>query len=245
MEILPAIDLRNGKCVRLIQGDYQREIHYSNDPAEIAEGFERANAKWIHIVDLDGARSGRVQNLPAVKAIIQAVDICVEIGGGIRNSDDIRELLDAGAARVILGTAALEDWSWFEGLVQRSELARKLSLGLDARQGRLATHGWTDQTQQSALEIARRVRGWPLAAINYTDISRDGMLAGANLEAIEKLAQATNVPVIAAGGITRLADVVALNKLPLAGIIIGRALYEGSINLSEALRIIYKSPSGD
>ena len=245
MEILPAIDLRNGKCVRLIQGDYQREIHYSNVPAEIAAGFARAGAKWIHIVDLDGARSGRVENLPAIKAIIKAVDISVEVGGGIRSSDDIRELLEAGAARVILGTAALEDWSWFEALVQRPDLAHKLSLGLDARQGRLATHGWTDQTQQSALEIAQRVQGWPLAAINYTDISRDGMLAGANLEATEKLAQATDIPVIAAGGITRLADVVALTKLPLAGMIIGRALYEGSISLSEALRIIYKSPSGD
>ena len=241
MEILPAIDLRNGKCVRLIQGDYQREIHYGDSPAEIAASFETSGAKWIHIVDLDGARSGRVENLPAIKAIIEAVNVSVEVGGGIRSLADIQELLNAGATRVVLGTAALEDWPWFESLVQRPELAQKLSLGLDAREGRLATHGWTDQTQQSALEIAQRVQGWPLAAIVYTDISRDGMLAGANLQAIEELAGATNVPVIAAGGITRLADVVALAKLPLAGMIIGRALYEGSISLSEALRVIWTS----
>ena len=240
MEILPAIDLRNGKCVRLIQGDYEREIHYSSDPAEIARSFEQAGTKWIHIVDLDGARSGKVENLAAVKAIIEAVNVSVEVGGGIRSLDDIQELLGAGATRVVLGTKALEDWGWFEELVGRAELAGKLTLGLDARQGQLATHGWTDQTEQSALEIARLVKDWPLATINYTDISRDGMLSGANLKAIEEVAGATDVPVIAAGGITRLADVVALAKLPVAGMIIGRALYEGSINLSEALRVIWK-----
>lgn len=240
MEILPAIDLRDGKCVRLIQGDYEREIHYNSNPTEIARQFEAAGTKWIHIVDLDGARSGKVENLPAIESVIKAVNVKVEVGGGIRSLDDIQEVLKAGVSRVILGTKALEDWGWFEGLVGREELAGKLTLGLDAREGRLATHGWTDQTKQSALAIARRVTGWPLATINYTDISRDGMLAGANLEAIEELAGATDVPVIAAGGITRLADVVALAKLPLAGMIIGRALYEKSINLSEALRVIWK-----
>ena len=243
MEILPAIDLQGGKCVRLIQGDYQRQIHYSNDPVEVAKGFEQVGARWIHIVDLDGARSGCVENLTTIKAIISATSVKVQVGGGVRSLESIQELLEAGAKRVVLGTKALEDWDWFEGLVKREELAEKLALGLDAREGQLATHGWIDQTGQSAVELAKRVRGWPLGAIIYTDISRDGMLAGANLAAIKQLAQATDVPVIAAGGITRLADVIDLNKLPVAGMIIGRALYEGSINLSEALRVIYKSPS--
>ena len=241
MEILPAIDLRNGKCVRLIQGDYQRQIHYADDPLEVAKNFERIGARWIHIVDLDGARSGRLENLPTIKRIIEATGVKVQVGGGIRSLTDIQELLNIGAQRVVLGTKALEDWPWFQELIEREELAGHLALGLDAREGRLATHGWTDQTQQTAVEFAQRVQGRPLAAIIYTDISRDGMLAGTNLEAIEELAHSTDVPIIAAGGVTRLADVVALAKLPLAGIIIGRSLYEGSINLSEALRVTCKS----
>ena len=244
MEILPAIDLRGGKCVRLIQGDYQREIHYGDNAIEVAVGFEDAGAKWIHIVDLDGARSGQVENLPVIRAIIKATNVGVEVGGGVRSLSSIQELLEVGAKRIVLGTQALQDWPWFEGLVRRPDLAEKLSLGLDAREGQLAIRGWTDQTEQSAVELAQRVQGWPLAAIIYTDISRDGMLAGANLEATEQLAGATDVPVIVAGGITRLADVVALTKLPLAGMIIGRALYEGRINLSEALRVTWKPTSG-
>ena len=238
MEILPAIDLRGGECVRLIQGDYQREIHYSNDPVEVARGFEQAGAQWIHIVDLDGARSGRVENLPAITAIIQATNVEVEVGGGVRCLTDIQELLGAGARRVVLGTKAVQDWSWFEKLVRREDLSGKLALGLDAREGQLAIHGWMEQTGQTAVQLAQRVQGWPLAAIIYTDISRDGMLVGTNLEAIEQVALATDVPVIAAGGITSLADVEALAKLPLAGMIIGRALYENRINLSEALQIV-------
>ena len=243
MEILPAIDLRGGKCVRLIQGDYQREIPYSNDPVEVAARFKEAGARWIHIVDLDGARSGRVENSPAMKAIIQATNVEVQVGGGVRCLADIQELLGAGARRVVLGTKAVQDWPWFEKLVKQQELSGKLALGLDAREGRLAIHGWTEQTGQTAVQLAQRVQGWPLAAIIYTDISRDGMLVGTNLEAIEQVARATDVPVIAAGGITSLADVEALAKLPLAGMIIGRALYENRLNLSEALQIVRRTSS--
>jgi len=243
MDILPAIDLRSGKCVRLVQGDYQRQIDYGDDPVEVAIGFEGAGAAWIHIVDLDGARAGKIGNLPSIEAITKATKVKIEGGGGIRCLEDIQQLLEAGVSRVILGTKALEDWDWFADLVHREELAQKLALGLDARDGLLAVRGWTDQTAQSALELSRRVQGWPLAAIIYTDISKDGMLAGANLEATEELARATDVPIIAAGGVTTEADVRALAQLPLAGIIIGRALYEGRITIPQALKIVQKHSS--
>ena len=240
MEILPAIDLRSGKCVRLIQGDYQRQIDYADDPVEVAIGFEKAGASWIHIVDLDGARAGKIENLPSIEAIAKATKVKIEVGGGVRSLEDINQLLKTGVSRVILGTKALEDWDWFTELVHRDELAQKLALGLDARDGLLAARGWTEQTEQRAVELAERVRGWPLGAIIYTDISKDGMLAGANLEATEQLARATDVPVIAAGGVTSNADVRALLKLPLAGMIIGRALYEGRIDLVQALQIAHE-----
>ena len=237
MEILPAIDLRDGKCVRLIQGDYQQQIDYSPDPAEVAAGFKQAGAHWIHVVDLDGARTGQLQNLPAIKAVCKATDLSIEVGGGIRTLRAMQQLLEIGVTRVILGTQALRNWPWFEELIKLPELAHKLVLGLDARGGKLAVQGWTDETQQTPVQIAGLVRGWPLAAIIYTDISRDGMLAGPNLQATEELALATTVPVIAAGGVTSPQDVEALAKLPLAGIIIGRALYENRIELAKALKI--------
>lgn len=237
MEILPAIDLRDGKCVRLIQGDYQQQIDYSPDPAEVAVGFQQAGARWIHVVDLDGARTGQLQNLPAIKAIVQATELSVEVGGGIRTLRTIQQLLEIGVTRVILGTQALKNWAWFEELTKLPELAGKLVLGLDARGGKLAVQGWTDETQQTPIQIAGLLRGWPLSAIIYTDISRDGMLAGPNVQATEELALATTVPVIASGGVTSPRDVQALAKLPLAGIIIGRALYEDRIDLAEAIKI--------
>ena len=244
MDILPAIDLRNGKCVRLLQGDYQRQIDYDGDPAKVAVGFEEAGAAWIHIVDLDGAKAGKIGNLPSVKAIAKATKVKIEVGGGIRCLEDIQRLLEAGVSRVILGTKALEDWDWFSKLVHKEELAQKLALGLDARDGLLAVSGWTDQTSQSALEVSEKVKGWPLGAIIYTDISKDGMLSGANLEATAEVASSTDVPIIAAGGVTSEEDVQALAQLPLGGIIIGRALYEGRITVDRALKIVQKHRLG-
>ncbi len=243
MDILPAIDLRSGKCVRLIQGDYERQIDYDDDPVKVAIGFEEAGAGWIHIVDLDGAKAGKIGNLPSIEAIVKATKVKIEVGGGIRCLEDIERLLEAGVSRVILGTKALKDWDWFSDLVHRGDLAQKLALGLDARDGLLAVSGWTDQTSQSALEFSRRVNGWPLGAIIYTDISKDGMLAGANLEATAEVARSTDVPVIAAGGVTSEGDVEALAGLPLGGIIIGRALYEGRITIGQALKIVQKHNS--
>ena len=243
MDILPAIDLRNGKCVRLVQGDYDRQIDYDEDPTAVARQFEDAGARWIHIVDLDGAREGAQRNLPAIRAIRDATGtaVAIEVGGGIRDADAVSALLDAGVSRVIVGTRALEDWAWFEQLANTPAFAGRIVLSLDAKEGRLATRGWETETTLSAIDVAERVGGWPLAAIIYTDISRDGMLLGPNLDAVRGLVGVSALPVIAAGGVTDLDDVKRLAELPLAGIIIGRALYENTITLTDALAAVQQN----
>ncbi len=238
MEILPAIDLREGKCVRLLQGDYNKQMDYADDPVAVARQFEEAGATWLHLVDLDGAREGRLRNLPVIESILGATKLQLEVGGGLREVETIEGLLSAGAARCVVGTKALEDWAWFESLVQRPGCAGRIALGLDTREGRVAVHGWTKETRETALQVAERVTGWPLAAIIYTDIGRDGMLLGPNIEAIRHLAEISPVPVIASGGVTDLADVRHLAEMPLLGIIIGRAIYEKQIDLADALRVV-------
>ena len=236
MEILPAIDLRGGKVVRLAQGDYDRQTIYHDDPVAVAKLFVQAGAKWIHVVDLDAARTGTPANAVAVRAVVQAVgaDARVELGGGARDTAAVQRMLESGAARVVVGSAAMKDWAWFEVLVARGELAGKLALALDARDGRLAARGWTEQLETSAADLARRARGWPLGAIVYTDIARDGMLSGVNLQATAEIIRATDVPVIASGGISSLDDVRQCARIGCAGAIIGRAWYEGKIDLAEA-----------
>jgi phosphoribosylformimino-5-aminoimidazole carboxamide ribotide isomerase len=238
MEILPAIDLRDGKCVRLLQGDYNQQIDYADDPVSVARGFQNAGAKWLHVVDLDGAREGKLRNLPTIERIVNETELKVEVGGGLRETETIESLLSAGVSRCVVGTKALEDWGWFEQLGLHSDYADKLALGLDARQGRLATHGWTRELDITALQIAERVCDWPLAAIVYTDIARDGMLLGPNIEAIEVMTSCSTVPIVASGGVTEIEDVHRLAQLPLLGIIIGRALYEKQIDLAEAVSIV-------
>ena len=236
MEILPAIDLRDGKVVRLAQGDYDRQTTYHDDPAAVARLFVQAGAKWIHVVDLDAARTGTPANAVAVRAVVQAVgaDARVELGGGARDTAAVQRMLESGVARVVVGSAAMKDWAWFEVLVARGELAGKLALALDARDGRLAARGWTEQLETSAADLARRARGWGLGAIVYTDIARDGMLSGVNLQATAEIIRATDVPVIASGGISSLDDVRQCARIGCAGAIIGRAWYEGKIDLAEA-----------
>ena len=241
MDILPAIDLRAGKCVRLLQGDYSRQIDYADDPVAVAGQFEQAGARWLHLVDLDGAREGRLCNLPVIERILRETRLKVEVGGGLREVDVIESLLTAGVARCVVGTKALEDWAWFEQLVGRPNCRGRICLGLDARQGKLAVRGWTKETSLTALEVADRVADWPLAAIIYTDIGRDGMLLGANIEAMKEMAARSKVPVIASGGVTDVDDVRRLAKLPLLGIIIGRAIYEKQIDLAEAILIARQS----
>jgi len=238
MDILPAIDLRDGKCVRLLQGDYDKQIDYADDPLAVARQFEQAGARWLHVVDLDGAREGRLFNLPTIEKLIRETSLHVEIGGGLREFETIESLISAGAARCVVGTKALEDWDWFQDLVHRPVYERRIALGLDAREGRLAVHGWTKDTEQNALQVAERVADWPLGAIIYTDIGRDGMLLGPNVEAVKILAEYSQVPVVASGGVTDIADVKRLKELPIAGMIIGRAIYEKQIDLAEAIKLV-------
>lgn len=243
MEILPAIDLLIGKCVRLVQGRYDRVIEYERDPVEVAHGFLEAGANWLHVVDLLGARCGSLTNLDALERVA-GVGARVEFGGGVRDEDSIQKALDAGAERVIIGTRALEDWDWFKSVVHQERFMNKLSLGLDARLGKLATHGWTRDTERSTSDLAKEVATWPLATICYTDIGRDGMLLGPNIDAIRDLCDVSGVPVIAAGGVTELEDVRRLSQLDLAGVVIGRAIYEETISLPDAIAAAHRNDEG-
>lgn len=236
MIVLPAIDLRDGKVVRLQEGDYARQTEYSTDPAAIAAAMVRAGSRWIHVVDLDAALTGKPVNTTAFAAIRRAVgtDIGLELGGGARTTEAVRAMLDLGADRVIVGSSALKDWAWFEALVNSPGLGGKIALGLDARNGMLAAHGWTQQSGLSAVEVARRARGLPIGAIVYTDISRDGMLAGVNVAATAEVIAASGKPVIASGGVSSLQDVIECRRIGCHGAIIGKAYYEGRIGLREA-----------
>lgn len=235
MEILPAIDLYEGKCVRLIQGRYDRIIQYERDPVEVAMSFRDAGASWLHVIDLEGARSGKLANLDALRRIVKRSGLKVEFGGGVRDEGAIEAALAVGASRVIIGTRALEDWEWFQRTARSGEYATRIALGLDARQGRLAVHGWTRETQRTAAEVAESVAGLALAAIVYTDIGRDGLLLGPNIEAIRSMASVSSVPVIASGGVTDVDDIARLRALNIVGVVVGRALYEGTIDLSDAI----------
>ena len=239
MEILPAIDLREGKCIRLLQGDYDRQIDYHDDPVAQAAEFEQLGAKWLHVVDLDGARQGTMANTGVIAQIVANTGLSVEVGGGVRDEKTIQNLLQVGVRQVIIGTRALEEMDWFEQMVRKYE--GQIVLGLDARDGILRTRGWTEASDLTALEVAQKVSDWPLAAIVYTDIARDGMLTGPNVEATREMAENCQVPIIASGGMSKLADVEQLATLPLFGIIIGRAYYEGTIDLREALRVVGKN----
>ena len=234
MDILPAIDLRDGQVVRLQKGDYDRQTTYGDDPAAVARTFVEAGARWIHMVDLDAARTGRRTNSAAVRAVVEAVDARVELGGGARDDAAVEAMLADGVARVVVGSAALRDWPWFERLAHRADLAGRIALGLDARDGKLAVHGWTEQVEATAVDIASRTRSWPLGAIVYTDIARDGMLTGVNLSATAQVIASTDVGVIASGGVASLADVGGCKEIGCVGVIVGKAWYEGRIDLARA-----------
>ncbi|MEM1211825.1 MAG: 1-(5-phosphoribosyl)-5-[(5-phosphoribosylamino)methylideneamino]imidazole-4-carboxamide isomerase [Planctomycetota bacterium] len=233
--LLPAIDLRDGKVVRLTQGDYDRQTTYAADPVDQAQLFESAGASWLHVVDLDGARSGEPANLETIRRVCGATGLHVEVGGGVRDERTVATLLDAGVQRVVLGTAALRDWGWFEGLLRDDVYRHRLVLGLDAKGGEPAVSGWEESTGLRATEVAERTRGWPLAGIVYTDIAVDGMLTGPNYAETEAVAGATDVPVIASGGVGTVEHLAAVRKLPVAGAIVGKALYDGVFTIGEAL----------
>jgi phosphoribosylformimino-5-aminoimidazole carboxamide ribotide isomerase len=234
MQIWPAIDLRGGKCVRLRQGDYQQETVFADDPAAVARQFVSQGARHLHIVDLEGAREGLPVNLPSVQAILDAVDIECELGGGIRDEQSVSELLEFGLSRLVIGTSALTDPDGFREMCRK--YPGKLVLGIDARDGRVATEGWLQTSDMGAIDMARQFVEEPLAAIIYTDIATDGMLRGPNVTAMAVMQEAVNIPVIASGGVTTAADVAQLADAGLAGCIIGRALYVGTLSLEDALR---------
>jgi phosphoribosylformimino-5-aminoimidazole carboxamide ribotide isomerase len=233
--ILPAIDLRGGLCVRLRQGDYGREQVFADDPAEMAQEWVSQGARYLHLVDLDGARLGKPINEQVLCRIIGASNVPCQLGGGIRTESDIGKVFSWGADRVVIGTQALQNPHWFERMCQR--FPKQIALGIDARNGLAATNGWMKASSLPALDLARRCQDLSLAALIYTDINRDGMLAGPNLAELAEIAQAVRLPVIASGGVATLEDVRQLARLPLAGCIIGRALYEGRLRLAEAIRV--------
>ncbi len=237
LHVIPSIDLRGGKVVRLKQGDYGRQIDYAVDPLETAKSFASAGAVWMHVVDLDGAKEGRPVQTDLIARLIAGTGLRVETGGGIRTTDDVQRLLDAGAARVVVGTRAMEAWDWFENLAHQPAFAKKLVLAVDAREGIIATRGWTASSGRKATDVGRLVSDWPLAALLYTDVSKDGMLQGPNFAQTRLLAECSNVPVIASGGVGTIDHIRELTNLPVWGAIVGRGLYEGTVDLREALRI--------
>lgn len=236
LTILPSIDFRGGKVVRLKQGDYAQQLNYDVDPVATARGFADAGATWMHIVDLDGAKEGKPAQTALIASIIRAVPIKVEVGGGVRSSEDVQALIDAGASRVVVGTKAIEDWAWFEALVP--QFPDQIVLALDAKNGYVATRGWTETSSLRAVDLAKQVSDWPIGALLYTDVAKDGMMTGPNFEQTHQLALAGKAPVIASGGVGSIEHIRRLTTLsPIWGCIVGRSLYEGTVDLREALAI--------
>jgi phosphoribosylformimino-5-aminoimidazole carboxamide ribotide isomerase len=236
MNLYPAIDLKDGNCVRLLRGEMDAATVFSNDPAAQARSFQDAGCQWLHLVDLNGAIEGRSVNGDAVSAILEAVDIPVQLGGGIRDEDTALAWLDAGIRRVIIGTLALRQPDRVAELCRRHP--GKIVIGIDGRDGRVAVEGWVEQSEMPVIDLARHFEGAGAAAIIYTDIDRDGAMQGHNVAATAALAEGLSTPVIASGGVTNLDDLTALKAQAakgIDGVIVGRALYDGAFDVSEAL----------
>ena len=239
MEILPAIDLLDGRCVRLYQGDYQQSQIYHENPVEVARQWAEQGATRLHLVDLDGAKVGQPVNLAAIEAIIRAVDIPVQVGGGLRDRVSVIKLLEIGVGRVILGTVAVEQPELVASLCQ--EFPQQIVVGIDARNGKVATRGWLETSTVEATDLAQQMEKLGAAAIIYTDIHRDGTLVGPNLDALREIAAPLDIPVIASGGVSALRDLLSLLSLePLGvkGVIVGKALYTGDVDLKEAISAV-------
>jgi phosphoribosylformimino-5-aminoimidazole carboxamide ribotide isomerase len=238
--VIPAIDLKDGRCVRLRQGDLAAETVYSDDVKEVAARWQQQGAGLIHVVDLNGAVDGEPQNLPYIESVMRSVSIPIQVGGGIRTMDTVRRYLDAGVSRVVLGTAAITDRVFLERACR--EFPRRIVLGLDARDGRIAVKGWTAVSNVTAIDLLKELSGCAIAAVIYTDIARDGMLNGPNLSALEEIVERSPFPVIASGGITSLEDLRAVQSIgpKIEGAIIGKALYDGKLDLQAALATMDK-----
>lgn len=233
MILFPAIDIRDGKCVRLIQGDYDRQQTYG-DPVEMAIKWEDAGANFLHIVDLDGALVGESKNLTAIQAILQSVTIPVQLGGGIRSIEKVEKILKLGVDRVILGSAAIGDKQFLDAAL--SQFGASIVVSIDAKNGFVATDGWTKTTDVEAITFAKELEEKGCKTVVYTDIAKDGMLSGPNFFELARINRETTVDVIASGGVTTLEDLQRLQSLDIYGAIIGKALYTGKINLENALK---------
>lgn len=239
MLIIPAIDLRAGKCVRLVQGQLEHMTVYSDDPVSVARTWEENGARYLHVVDLDGAFAGALKNSDIIGAIIGAVSIPVQVGGGIRDLQTVTDLLQMGVSRVILGTVCISNPELVAEASAR--FGERIVVGIDARDGKVAIEGWGLTAEKDALEMAGEVSRMGIKRVVFTDVSRDGTLKGPNLEATKKLAQATNLKVIASGGVSTIDDIIALSKLESMGVeavIVGKALYAGTVNFDKALAML-------
>lgn len=238
MILYPAIDLKGGQCVRLLRGDMAAATVFGDDPAAQARSFAEAGCAWVHVVDLDGAFAGRPENAAAVEAILAAVSVPVQLGGGIRDMAAVEGWLAKGVARVILGTAAVRDPGFVRAAAAR--FPGRVAVGIDARGGRVAVQGWAEETDIDAVDLARRFEDAGVAAVIFTDIERDGAMQGPNVEATAALARAVSIPVIASGGVSSLDDLRALKDCgaPLDGVISGRALYDGRIEVAAAAALL-------
>lgn len=233
MIIFPAIDVKDGNCVRLKQGDYNQQTTYNDSPVDTAKKWQEAGGTFLHMVDLDGAKTGEAKNKEIILQTIQALSIPVEVGGGIRSLDTIKEYVEGGAARVILGTSAITNWNMLTESINL--YGDKIAVSLDARNGYIATDGWTKNSDKKAADLAKELEAAGLTTIVYTDILKDGMLRGPNLEELKSMQEATNMNIIASGGVSRKEDVASLQTLDLYGAIIGKALYDGTIQLEDVI----------
>jgi phosphoribosylformimino-5-aminoimidazole carboxamide ribotide isomerase len=243
MIIIPAVDIKGGRCVRLLQGRKDAETVYSDDPVQMAKKWESQGARLIHVIDLDGAFQQHPQNTDAIKKTVEQLDIPVQVGGGIRNERTIRQYIEIGVERVIIGTEAINN----PKLVKKACKAfpQQIVVAIDARRGMVAIEGWTQTTPMKAIDLAKRFEDCGVAAINFTDIDRDGMQTGPNIEETRRIAEAISIPVIASGGVSTIDDIknlLPLNAMGITGIIIGKALYSGSLDLKNAIALTKNYP---
>lgn len=234
MIVFPAIDLKNGKCVRLLQGKKDSETIYFDNPVEVAQMWESKGAQYLHLVDLDGAFEGQPKNLSVVKEIVETLNIPVELGGGIRNLEIAKNYIDIGVARIIIGTQAVKDFEFIEKLLSLYD--EKVCVSIDAKNGIVCTEGWVESSNMEALELASKLESLGLMTLVYTDISKDGMMSGPNFEMLGVLNNHLNMDIIASGGVSSVADMKRLESMGLYGAITGKALYEGTIDLEMLIK---------
>lgn len=233
MRIYPAIDIINGACVRLVRGDYDKVTTFADDPCEVALRWQREGGEFIHIVDLDGARSGMMPNADLIRRIARSLDVPVEVGGGIRNMDCVEKYLESGVERVIIGTSALNDPEFVRRAVEK--YGDKIAVGIDAKDGMVAVNGWEEVSRTSAIELAKDMQSIGVKSIIYTDIATDGMLMGPNVDAMKEMSDAVDMDVVASGGVSSTEDLEKLKATGVEGAIIGKALYTGNVTLVDAI----------